>query len=129
MKILCLGIALLLVSAASAYAADAPVLKADFQEFGVLPYGMYFGEVAGAAVNSRGHVFVFSRGNTSGQLLNAIAAQLLELDGTGKFVREIGHNLYGFGFAHTVRVDRHDNIWTVDKGMDMVVKFSPEGGC
>jgi hypothetical protein len=46
LKILCLAIALLLVSAAPTYAADAPVLKADFQEFGVLPYGMYFGRCA-----------------------------------------------------------------------------------
>jgi hypothetical protein len=127
MKSLCLAIAALLIAAVPSYAGGVPVLKADFQEFGVLPYGMYLGEAAGVAVNSKGHVFIFSRGNTNGQLFNAIAAQLVEFDATGKFVREIGHNLYGFGFAHTVRVDKYDNIWTVDKGTDMVVKFSPEG--
>ena len=55
------------------------------------------------------------------------AAQLLEFDANGKYLREIGHNLYGFGFAHTVRVDKDDNIWTTDKGTDMVVKFNPAG--
>ena len=29
--------------------------------------------------------------------------------------------------AHGVRVDAQDNIWTVDEGTNMVVKFSPEG--
>ena len=31
-----------------------------------LPSNMYFGEVSGVSVNSKGHVFVLSRGNTSG---------------------------------------------------------------
>ena len=31
-----------------------------------LPPDLYFGEVAGVAVNSKGHIFVFSRGNTNG---------------------------------------------------------------
>ena len=57
----------------------------------------------------------------------ATAAQLLEFDKDGKFIREIGKNLYAWSFAHTVRVDRDDNIWTVDKGSDMVVKFNPLG--
>ena len=35
-------------------------------EFLKLPPDLYFGEVAGVAVNSKGHVFVFSRGNTTG---------------------------------------------------------------
>src|SRR4029079_15645335 len=35
--------------------------------------------------------------------------------------------LYAWAYAHTVRVDRDDNIWAVDKGSDMVVKFNPEG--
>src|SRR4029077_13345325 len=35
-------------------------------------------------------------------------------------------NLYAFAFAHTVRVDKEDNIWTTDKVSDMIVKFNPE---
>jgi DNA-binding beta-propeller fold protein YncE len=42
-------------------------------------------------------------------------------------MREIGHNLYAWSYAHTVKVDREDNIWVTDKGSDMVIKFNPEG--
>jgi streptogramin lyase len=30
-------------------------------------------------------------------------------------------------FPHTVRIDKDDNIWTVDKGADMIVRFSRPG--
>src|ERR1700694_3970805 len=76
-----------------------------------LPPDLYLGEVAGVAVNSKGHVFVFSRGRTTGPAYGASAAQLLEFDGDGKFLREIGHNLYAWSFAHSVKVDKDDNIW------------------
>ena len=92
-----------------------------------LPDNMYFGEVSGIAVNSEGHVFVLSRNNTTGPAYAAAAAQLLEFDADGKFLREIGHNLYAWSFAHMVKIDRHDNIWVTDKGSDMVIKFTPEG--
>ena len=85
------------------------------------------GEVAGVAVNSRGHIFVFSRGSTTGPAYGAGAAQLLEFDTDGKFLREIGHNLYAWSFAHSVKIDRDDNIWVADKGSDMVIKFDPQG--
>ena len=101
------------------YRAEANFLK--------LPADIYLGEVAGVAVNSKGHVFVFSRGNSTGAAYGASAAQLLEFDADGKFVREIGHNLYAWSFAHAVRVDHQDNIWVADKGSDMVIKFNPEG--
>src|SRR5215471_7746552 len=83
-----------------------------------LPSDLYFGEVAGIAVNSKGHIFVFSRGNTTGPAYGAGAAQLLEFDKDGKFVREIGHNLYAWSYAHTVKIDPQDNIWVTDKGSD-----------
>ncbi len=92
-----------------------------------LPADRYLGEAAGVAVNSRGHVFVLSRGNTTGPAYGAAAAQLLEFDSDGKFLREIGHNLYAWSYAHSVKVDHEDNIWVADKGSDMVIKFDPEG--
>jgi len=92
-----------------------------------MPKDMYLGEVTGVAVNSKGHVFVFSRGNTNGPAYGAAAAQLLEFDQNGRFLREIGKNLYAWSFGHTVRVDKQDNIWATDKGSDMVIKFNPEG--
>jgi NHL repeat len=96
-------------------------------DFLKLPPDLYFGEVAGVAVNSKGHIFVFSRGNTTGPAYAAGAAQLLEFAADGKFVREIGHNLYAWSFAHAVKIDKQDNIWVADKGSDMVIKFNPQG--
>ena len=92
-----------------------------------LPPDLYLGEVPGVALNSKGHIFVFSRGNTTGPAYGASAAQLLEFGPDGKFLREIGHNLYAWSFAHAVRIDKEDNIWVADKGSDMVIKFNPEG--
>ena len=92
-----------------------------------LPADLYLGETAGVAVNSNRHVFVLSRGNTTGPAYGAAATQLLEFDGNGTFVREIGHNLYAWSYAHSVKVDKEDNIWVADKGSDMVIKFNPQG--
>ena len=45
----------------------------------------------------------------------------------GTFVKEWGEGLYGFEFAHKVRVDKDDNVWVVDEGTNMVIKFNPDG--
>ena len=92
-----------------------------------LPNDIHFGEIAGVAVNSHGHVFVFSRGNSVGPAYMASASQLLEFDAQGNFVREIGKNLNAWSYAHAVRIDPQDNIWVVDKGSNMILRFKPEG--
>ena len=107
--------------------ASPPEIKFEAKSFLQLPKGMYVGEVSGVAVNKLGHVFVFQRGDTSGPAYSAAAAQLLEFDKTGKFVREIGKHLYAWSFAHDVRVDPKGNIWAADKGSDMVIRFNPAG--
>lgn len=122
--------ALLLLLAGCALAQDASVPKIEFQsvpDFFKLPPEMNFGEVAGVAVDSHKHIFVFSRGNTTGPAYGAAAAQLLEFNARGYFFREIGHNLYGWSYAHSVKIDRNDNIWVTDKGSDVVVKFNHDG--
>ena len=83
-----------------------------------MPPNIYFGEGIGVATNSKGHVFVYTR---SGE------TRLFEFDEKGAFVRELGQGLYGFVFAHAVRVDKDDNIWAVDEGSNMVIKFNPQG--
>jgi hypothetical protein len=121
---------LLLSLSGSLLAQSKPVPEIPYrsiQGFLKLPPDLYLGEVAGVAVNSRKHVFVLSRGNTTGPAYGAAAAQLLEFDADGKFLREIGHNLYAWSFAHSVKIDKDDNIWVADKGSDMVIKFDPEG--
>ena len=82
------------------------------------PPNLYLGEGIGVATNSKGHVFAYTR---SGE------TRLFEFDQNGTFVREIGQGLYGFAFAHAVRVDPQDNIWAVDEGTNMVIKFNPAG--
>src|ERR1043165_7783379 len=97
-------------------------------DYPTLPAGMNFGEVPGVAVNAAGHVFVFSRSNSAnGPAFGAAAAQLFEFDQNGTFVREIGKGLYAWSEAHSVRIDRNDNIWAIDKGSNMVVRFNPQG--
>ncbi len=82
------------------------------------PPNIYLGEGIGVATNSKGHVFVYTRSGDT---------RLFEFDQNGAYVREIGAGLYGFTFAHAVRVDKDDNIWTVDEGSNMVIKFNPAG--
>jgi sugar lactone lactonase YvrE len=83
-----------------------------------LPAGLYMGEAMGIATNSKGHFFVYTRSANT---------RLFEFDQNGTYVREIGEGNYGFEFAHSVRVDSADNIWVVDEGTNMVIKFNPAG--
>lgn len=101
------------------YKANANALR--------LPPGVNFGEAAGVGVNSKGHVFVFARGgNIAGDAFGGTAAQLMEFDQDGKFVRMMGQGLYSNAFAHSVRADRDDNIWIIDKGSDLVVRLDQD---
>jgi len=92
-----------------------------------LPAGMHFGEVVGIAMNSKRNVFVFTRTGARSTVHGAAASQLFEFDAAGKYLREIGKDLYGFSFAHTVRIDKDDNIWATDEGTNMIIKFNPAG--
>src|SRR6202040_4281540 len=123
-----LVLAFFLCAPLALFAQGAPEIPFDSAPNAVkLPSGMYLGEVSGVAVNSKGPIFIFPRGNTTGPAYSASAAQILEFDKDGKYIGEIGHNLYAWSFAHTVRVDKDDNIWAADKGSDMIIRFNPEG--
>jgi len=123
-----LAVSLACFSACAFAQTSAPAIRFDSVPDPLkLPNDVYLGEVTGVAVNSKGHVFVLSRGNSTGPAYGAAAAQLLEFDAQGKFVREIGKNLYAWSFGHSVRVDPQDNVWITDKGSDMVVRFNPQG--
>lgn len=92
-----------------------------------------YGEVAGVATNSRGHIFVYAR---TGHAVATLGdertfyhggARLFQFDQNGKLVREIGQGTYGFDFAQQVRIDPQDNIWAVDAGSNVLTKFDSEG--
>jgi hypothetical protein len=90
---------------------------------------MNLGEVLGIAVNSKGRVMVLNHPGsaTTGPLYGNATTQLLEFDENGRFAREVGRGVYGLGYAHSVRYDRYDNLWVVDKGTNMVMRFNPAG--
>jgi hypothetical protein len=108
-----------------AYDANADALQ--------LPNNTYFGEVAGIATNSRGQVFVYTRtGHATATLGDERTfyhggSRLFQFEQNGKFIREIGQGTYAMNFAQQARVDPQDNLWVVDAGSSMLMKFDPEG--
>ena len=126
------GLALIVSSGAAVIAqqpaAAVPEIRFDASiDFLKLPANMYFGEVAGVTVDARKHLYVFSRTGARSSLHGAVASQLFEFAPDGSFIREIGKDLYGFAFAHTVRIDADGNLWATDEGTNMIMKFSPAG--
>ena len=124
-----LGISIVVL--ATSTFAQQPVPEIPFDSvpnFLKLPPDINLGEASGIAVNSKGEVAVFTRSNSAaGPAYGATASQVLLFDKTGKYLREIGKGLYAWSYAHTVRYDKDDNLWAVDKGSDMIVRINPEG--
>ena len=97
------------------------------------PNDLYVGEVAGVGANSKGQIFVYTRtGHPYATLgdnrtFSRGGSRLFQFDQTGKFVRELGQDVYGFNAAIGLRVDPQDNVWTIDAAANQVVKFDAEG--
>jgi streptogramin lyase len=106
---------------------NTPQLKISEEVLKLSVPGQTIGEAVGVAKNSRGHLFVFSRTGKTSTVKGSAASMLFEFDPNLRFVKEWGPNNYAAGFAHTVRVDREDNVWMVDEGSNMVVKYRPDG--
>ena len=92
-----------------------------------IPGDIHFGETPAVAVNSKGHVFVVTRGDITGPAFAPNMTRMYEFDQNGKYLREIGKHLYGFVYPHQVRIDKDDNMWVVDKGSNMIFTFNPQG--
>jgi hypothetical protein len=95
-----------------------------------VPPHIYMGEAAGVATTSKGNIIVYTRTGedaTMGgsRMFTHGGSRLFEFDPTLKYIREIGQGVYGFLFAQAVKVDAQDNIWIVDRGSNMVIKFDP----
>ena len=73
------------------------------------------GAAAAVAFDSKGHLFVLTRGNPS----------LFEFDNNGKFIRAFGEGL--FTRSHGLRIDKDGNIWATDVGAHTVMKLDPQG--
>ena len=59
------------------------------------------GEVLSVAVNSKGHIVVLNHPGTAtaGPVYGNATTQIFEFDADGKYVREIGHGVYGLAYA------------------------------
>src|SRR5476649_1873838 len=101
-------------AAQDALDAKTPQLNYKEEVLQLLVPGMTMGETVGVDVNSSQHIFVYSRTNPQGIARGGTAAMLWEFDPSGKFVKEWGPNNYAKSFAHSVRVDKNDNVWQVD---------------
>jgi len=73
------------------------------------------GAAASVAFDSRGHLFILTRGQPS----------LFEFDENGKFIRSFGEGL--FTRSHGLRIDKDGSIWATDVGAHTVVKLNPQG--
>ena len=73
------------------------------------------GAAAGVAFDSKGHLWVLTRGNPS----------LYEFDTNGKFIRSLGEGL--FTRSHGLRIDKDGNIWATDVGAHTVLKLDQQG--
>jgi hypothetical protein len=97
------------------------------------PPDVYVGEVGGVGANSKGQIFVYTRTGHPYATLGDNrtfyrgGSRLFQFDPNGKFVRELGQDVYGFNAAIGLRIDPQDNIWTIDAGASQVVKFDTEG--
>lgn len=116
--------------------AQSPVPEISFDSAAdplKFPTNIHLGEAAGVATNSKGDVFVYTRtGHPTISIGTARpfahgGSRLFQFDRSGKFIREIGQDSYGFLVAQQVRIDPQDNIWVVDQMSSMVIKFDPSG--
>jgi DNA-binding beta-propeller fold protein YncE len=97
------------------------------------PFDIHVGEVGGVGANSKGQIFVYTRTGHPYATLGDNrtfyrgGSRLFQFDQNGKFVRELGQDVYGFNAAYGLRVDPQDNVWTIDIGANQVVKFDATG--
>src|SRR5215813_10841150 len=107
--------------------AETPKLQVAEEHLTLQIPGHTIGETEGVSKNSKGHLFVYSRTGQAGSSRGGTAAELFEFDENNKFVKLWGADNYAASFAHGVRVDKYDNVWMVDEGSNMIVRFDPNG--
>jgi hypothetical protein len=125
-----------LLAAGGTFLAQSAAPEIPFDsvaDFLKTPADIYVGEVAGVGANSKGQIFVYTRTGhpyaTLGDNRTFMhgGSRLFQFDQTGKFVRELGQDVYGFNAAIGLRVDPQDNVWTIDAAANQVVKFDGAG--
>src|SRR6266446_8137969 len=124
---------LILIAGGWLFAQNVPETPFDSANLLKFPEHIYMGEGAGVATNSKVNIFVYTRTGAANAVMGGSrvfthgGSRLFEFAPNGNYIRELGVGVYGFLLAHSVRVDAQDNVWAVDEGSSMVVKFNPEG--
>src|SRR4029453_15160514 len=102
-----LAAAIILAASAGLFAQSVPDITYDAVADVInLPS---YGEVAGVATHSKGHLFVYARPGPGGATLGDErpfshgGSRLFQFDQTGKFVKEIGQGVYAVNYAQQVR--------------------------
>jgi len=97
-----------------------------------LPAGFVLGNPTGICVDSNQNIFVFHRADRVWPLSNVMpetfisSKTILQLDKeSGKIINSWGENL--FIMPHGLRVDKQNNVWVTDVGLQQVFKFTHEG--
>jgi DNA-binding beta-propeller fold protein YncE len=106
-----LTFALAFTACGAALAQDAPRLP-----FEPVPLNSV-GTVSSVAMDRGGVLYVLQRGDK--------ADPVIAVDKAGKTLRSWGKGM--FTVPHSVRVDADGNIWTVDAGSSVILKFTPQG--
>lgn len=82
-----------------------------------LPNAGSLGTVSSIAADRSGTVYVLQRGDK--------ADPVIAVNTEGRVLRSWGQGV--FAVPHSVRIDPDGNIWTVDAGSSVLLKFTPEG--
>jgi sugar lactone lactonase YvrE len=75
------------------------------------------GTVSSVAMDKSGVIYLLQRGDK--------ADPVIAVDQQGKTLRSWGKGL--FTVPHSVRIDAEGNVWTVDAGSSVILKFTPQG--
>src|SRR5688500_7009553 len=118
-------VATAILASGAALAAQGAAPQIPFESVADLlktPNDIHVGEVGGVAANSKGQIFVYTRTGHPYATLGDNrtfyhgGSRLFQFDPNGKFVRELGQDVYGFNAAYGLRVDPQGNVWTIDIG-------------
>jgi streptogramin lyase len=82
-----------------------------------MPGTQSLGTVSSVAGDAKGAIYILQRGDK--------ADPVIVVDHEGRILRSWGKGMYTV--PHSIRIDPAGNIWTVDAGSSVVLKFSPEG--
>ena len=83
----------------------------------LIPNAASLGIVSSVASDRDGAIYVLQRGDK--------ADPVIVVDREGHVLRSWGKGM--FTVPHSVRIDPEGNIWTVDAGSSVLLKFSPQG--